>query len=92
MTNDKQIIPFERIQQVIYLIRGQKVMLDYDLADMYGVSTKVLKQAVRRNSDRFPSDFMFELTNQEFTSMGRNKVHTHGLYSGRGSNAFQCTA
>jgi hypothetical protein len=48
MTNDKQIIPLERIQQVIYLIRGQKVMLDYDLADMYGVPTKVLKQAVKK--------------------------------------------
>ena len=78
MTNDKQIIPFERIQQVIYLIRGQKVMLDYDLADMYGVSTKVLKQAVRRNSDRFPSDFMFELTNQEFTNL-RSQIVTSSL-------------
>ena len=66
---DKLLIPVERIQQVIYLIRGQKVMLDYDLADLYGVPTKALKQAVRRNIDRFPSDFMFELTDQESANL-----------------------
>jgi hypothetical protein len=78
MTNDKQIIPIERIQQVIYLFRGQKVMLDYDLADLYGVPTKVLKQAVKRKMDRFPSDFMFELTNQEFTNL-RSQIVTSSL-------------
>ncbi|MCK9640706.1 MAG: ORF6N domain-containing protein [Prolixibacteraceae bacterium] len=51
----------------IYLFRDQKVMLDSDLADLYGVETKVLKQQVRRNSDRFPHDFMFELTENEFS-------------------------
>jgi len=50
----------------IYLIRGKKVMLDHDLAKLYSVETKVLKQAVRRNEDRFPDDFMFELSNEEF--------------------------
>ena len=50
----------------IYLIRGQKVMIDRDLAELYGVETKVLKQAVKRNIDRFPSDFMFEMTKEEF--------------------------
>ncbi|MDB5228139.1 MAG: DNA-binding protein [Bacteroidota bacterium] len=49
----------------IYLIRNQKVMLDKDLAELYGVETKVLKQAVKRNIDRFPEDFMFEMTIQE---------------------------
>ena len=49
----------------IYLIRGQKVMLDRDLSELYGVSTKVFKQAVRRNIDRFPDDFMFEMTQEE---------------------------
>ena len=54
------------IQSKIYEIRGQKVMLDRDLAELYGIETKVLKQAVKRNMKRFPSDFMFELTQDEF--------------------------
>jgi len=58
--------PAEIIAGMIYLIRGQKVMIDRDLARLYGVQTRVLKQAVRRNIDRFPSDFMFELTDDEF--------------------------
>ena len=57
----------ETVMDKIYLIRGKKVMLDQDLAQLYNVETKVLKQAVRRNSDRFPDDFMFELSNEEFT-------------------------
>jgi hypothetical protein len=59
-------VPLEEISTKIYLIRGQKVMLDRDLSELYGVQTKALKQAVRRNSKRFPLDFMFELTNEEF--------------------------
>ena len=55
----------EKIERIIYLIRGQKVMLDSDLAELYGVETKVLKRAVRRNRERFPADFMFPLINQE---------------------------
>ena len=51
----------ELIQSKIYEIRGQRVMLDFDLAQMYGTETKVLKQAVKRNIKRFPTDFMFEL-------------------------------
>lgn len=58
-------VPDEIITNKIYLIRGQKVMLDRDLAELYGVETKVLKQAVRRNIKRFPEDFMFEMTKQE---------------------------
>ncbi len=57
------------IQDLIYEIRGKKVMLDFDLAKLYQVKTKALKQAVRRNSERFPEDFMFELTNEEFNSL-----------------------
>lgn len=53
------------IKTKIYTIRGYKVMLDFDLAELYGVETRVLKQAVRRNIDRFPDDFMFELTKEE---------------------------
>jgi hypothetical protein len=59
------IIPFERIATVIHVIRGQKVMLDRDLAKLYGVPTKALKQAVRRNAKRFPLDFMFEMDEAE---------------------------
>jgi hypothetical protein len=55
-------IPDETIISRIYQIRGQKVMLDEDLAEMYGVETRVLNQAVNRNTDRFPTDFMFQLT------------------------------
>ena len=58
-------IPEERIISKIYLIRGCKVMLDRDLAELYEVDTKVLKQAVRRNKERFPEDFMFEMTKEE---------------------------
>jgi len=65
MKDNKLVIPVERVQQVIYLIRGQKVMLDKDLAQLYGVETRVLNQAVRRNTERFPADFMFELTREE---------------------------
>lgn len=58
-------IPQEIIQQKIYLIRGEKVMFDRDLAELYDVETRILNQAVKRNKDRFPSDFMFQLTKQE---------------------------
>ena len=63
------LVPDEIIIDKIYLIRGQKVMLDKDLAKLYGVTTKVLKQQVRRNTDRFPGDFMFELTQIEFENL-----------------------
>ena len=55
-------LPDEIIINKIYLIRGQKIMIDRDLAALYGVATKVLKQAVKRNIERFPEDFMFEMT------------------------------
>lgn len=61
-----EIKPVERITSRIYLIRGVKVMLDSDLAELYGVETRSLKQAVRRNIKRFPEDFMFVLTKEEF--------------------------
>jgi ORF6N domain len=62
-------IPDELVMNKIYFIRGQKVMIDNDLADLYDVETKRLKEAVRRNIDRFPEDFMFELTQTEFESL-----------------------
>jgi hypothetical protein len=61
------VIPIERIQQSIYLIRNQKVMLDKDLASLYGVKPIVLRQQVKRNIGRFPPDFMFQLTEKEVT-------------------------
>ena len=57
------------IQKKIYQIRGQKVMLDFDLAELYEVETKRLKEAIRRNIARFPADFMFELTREEYQSL-----------------------
>ncbi len=59
------IVPIERIQQSILLIRGEKVILDADLADLYGVPTKTFNLAIRRNQDRFPEDFAFRLTKKE---------------------------
>jgi len=64
-----EIVSVEAIAGKIYLIRGLKVMLDRDLATLYGVETKALKQAVRRNIKRFPPDFMFELTKNEFQDL-----------------------
>jgi len=61
-----KIVPIESIVSKIILLRGEKVLLDRDLAELYGVETKVLKQAVRRNIRRFPSDFMFEVSKEEF--------------------------
>ena len=63
------------IENKIYEIRGQKVMLDFDLAEMYGVETKRLKEQVRRNIERFPVEFMFELT-QEEVQFSRSQVST----------------
>ncbi|TLV00951.1 ORF6N domain-containing protein [Dyadobacter luticola] len=70
------------IQEKVLTIRGFKVMLDFDLAELYGVETKVLKQSVRRNLDRFPDDFMFELTKEEYQSL-RSQIVT--LEIGRGN-------
>lgn len=63
------IIPLETIERRIFLIRGQKVMLDFQLAELYEVETKALKRAVKRNRDRFPDDFCFVLTQEEFTNL-----------------------
>jgi hypothetical protein len=62
-------VPIEKISGKIYLIRGQKVMLDRDLAELYGVETALLKRAVRRKRDRFPNDFMFELSKSELDDL-----------------------
>jgi len=69
MTPDKQILPAKNIQDRIFSIRGVQVILDSDLAEMYQVETRILNQAVKRNSERFPADFMFQLTKYEFNSL-----------------------
>jgi hypothetical protein len=65
----KEIVPIERIAESIRWIRGQKVLLDFDLAALYGVQTKNLNKAVKRNAERFPADFMFQLTPEELRSL-----------------------
>jgi len=74
--SNTDLISGERIEKAIYLIRGEKVMLDRDLADLYQVQTKVLNQAVRRNLDRFPADFMFQLSGKEVSALNRSQFVT----------------
>ncbi len=68
---DDNLVPIEIIENKILIIRGQKVMLDRDLASLYGVETRVLNQAVRRNLGRFPEDFMFDLTREEIMNLSQ---------------------
>jgi hypothetical protein len=69
MADKKLIASVEQIESRIFLIRGQKVMLDADLAELYGVETGALNRAVKRNIERFPEDFMFQLTSEEFADL-----------------------
>jgi len=78
ITNDSQL---ESIQRIIYGIRGQKVMLDFDLANVYGIKTSVLNQAVKRNMDRFPSDFMFRLKEEEWNHLFASGMISHFVTS-----------
>jgi len=81
----KEGISVSRIEQKIYLIRGQRIMLDADLAQLYGVKTKILNKAVKRNLERFPEDFMFQLNNQEVESL-RFQIGTSKI--GRGGTRY----
>jgi hypothetical protein len=95
-----EVVPVERITTKIYLIRNIKVMLDRDLAELYQVETSQLKRAVRRHIDRFPKDFMFELTKDELENwrcqFGTSNSIKMGLrympmaFSERRCHAFQC--
>lgn len=76
------LIPRKQIEQTILVIRGHRVMLDADLAKLYGVPTKVLNQAVKRNKSRFPRDFMFQLTDQEAATL-RSQIVTSRDRGGR---------
>ena len=74
--SEAQLIPSERIERRIFLLRGQKVMLDFQLAELYEVETKVLNQAVKRNIERFPEDFMFQLSADEMKQVLRSQFVT----------------
>jgi hypothetical protein len=80
MTDKTLIASMEQIESKIFLIRGQKVMLDADLAELYGVETKRLNEQVRRNSGRFPEDFMFQLTAEELADL-KSKIGSSSLRS-----------
>lgn len=74
----KELVPIEIIENKILIIRGQKVMLDKDLAQLYEVETKRLNEAVKRNPERFPEDFMFQLTKEEFQNlMSQSVISSH---------------
>jgi len=72
------LIPIERIQRSILLLRKQRVILDSDLAELYGVETRVLVQSVKRNIERFPEDFMFQLSKEEFAFLRSQSVTSSG--------------
>ncbi len=79
----KSLVPIEHIEHKIYLIRGHKVMLDSDLAYLYGVPTRRLNEQVRRNARRFPSDFMFQLTRAEFENLKSHFATSSSAWGGR---------
>ena len=79
MKQDDVQLPVERITQKIYFVRGQKVMLSADLAKLYGISSKILIQAVKRNAERFPNDFMFLLDSKEVATL-RSQIVTSKSY------------
>jgi hypothetical protein len=86
---DPSLVPTERIERAILALRGHKVMLDADLAAMYGVETKVLVRAVKGDKERFPSDFMFQLSHDEFKSL-RFHFGTSSSWGGRPTGHAGC--
>ena len=85
MNGQVSLVPMERIERAIIVVRGEKVMLDRDLAEIYGVETKRLNEQVRRNLNRFPVDFMFQLTPEEAESL-RSQIATSN--EGRGGRRY----
>ena len=83
MKDDLPSVPMERIEECIYTARGQRVMLDADLAAVYGVETGALNRAVKRNRNRFPDDFAFQLTRQELTNLRCQIGISSSAYGGR---------
>ena len=76
MPKSKASVPIEGITRAILILRGQRVLLDAELASLYGVTTKALNQAVKRNAERFPEDFMFRLTQAETETLNRSQIVT----------------
>jgi ORF6N domain len=85
-------VSVQLIERRIYLVREKKVMLDSELAELYGVETKVFNQAVRRNQDRFPADFMFQLSKQEAESLRSQIVTLKPVGRGRHRNTFHTSS
>ena len=83
MSKTKSIVPAEGITNKILILRDEKVLLDRDLAELYGVETRVLNQAVSRNIGRFPDDFMFELSREEIRSISQNVTSSNIKFSKR---------
>lgn len=81
-STSQKVVPIERIEKRIFLIRGHRVMIDMSLAELYEVDTKALNRAVRRNLDRFPEDFMFQLSQGEFQNL-RFQFGISSLWGGR---------
>lgn len=88
MPDKPDIVPLERIERVILLVRGQRVLLDRDLAALYGVETRVLNQAVRRHLDRFPADFMLKLSRKEITRISQIVISSPSLKFSKSVHAF----
>jgi len=88
MASKQLPIPAERIEKAILLVRGQKVMLDRDLAVLYGVETRALNQAVKRNRDRFPDDFMFDLTRDEIRNISQSVICSSTMKHAKNAYAF----
>lgn len=86
MEEDKGVLDIRDIQSKVYTVRGQQVMLDYDLAEIYGYEVKYLNRQVKRNMNRFPSDFMFQLSDDEVLNLSRCQNGTLITKDGRGSN------
>jgi len=82
MSDQVSVIPAGRIENIIYMIRGERVMLDIDLAELYQVETRTLVQAVKRNMDRFPDDFMFQLSDDEWQIL-RSQIVISSSWGGR---------
>lgn len=90
MADTKIAVDLLRVERSIRIIRGDKVILDEDLAELYGVETKKLIQAVKRNLTRFPADFMFQMTNQEFKDL-RSQIVTSSQWGGRRTPPYDFT-
>ena len=81
--SERRLVPLESIQRTILVVRGRKVVVDVDLAAIYGIPVKALNQAVKRNTERFPADFMFQLTAQEVKALRSQPVTLDGGGRGR---------